>query len=206
MKLSQFLASWRIVQAENRLHRILLVGLVVSNAVSALAALRTERAVVLVPPTLAREVEITRNDASSELKESWGLYLAELLGNVTPATAEFIRNAMGPLLSADIYRSVMDAMAEQINALKMDRVSISFKPRQVSYEKESDKVFVTGELSSQGPNSKPDVRNRTYEFVLSIRNYRPRLDAIDVYADEPRTRERLEALKQSESPNTRSAP
>lgn len=206
MKLSQFLESWRIVQAENRLHRVLLIGLVVSNAISALAALRTERAVVLVPPNLSREVEITRNEASGELKESWGLYLAELLGNVTPAAAEFIRSAIGPLLSADIYRSVMDAMAEQINALKMDRIAISFKPRQVFYEKDSDKVFVTGELSSQGPNSKPDVRNRTYEFVLSIRNYRPRLDAIDVYADEPRTRERLEALKQSDSPSLRSAP
>lgn len=206
MKLTQFLESWRIVQAENRLHRVLLIGLVVSNAISALAALRTERAVVLVPPNLSREVEITRNEASGELKESWGLYLAELLGNVTPATAEFIRNAIGPLLSADIYRSVMDAMAEQINALKMDRIAISFKPRQVFYEKESDKVFVSGELSSQGPNSKPDVRNRTYEFVLSIRNYRPRLDAIDVYADEPRTRERLEAMKQSDSSSSRRVP
>jgi len=206
VKLTQFLESWRIVQAENRLHRVLLIGLVVSNAISALAALRTERAVVLVPPNLSREVEITRNEASGELKESWGLYLAELLGNVTPATAEFIRNAIGPLLSADIYRSVMDAMAEQINALKMDRIAISFKPRQVFYEKESDKVFVSGELSSQGPNSKPDVRNRTYEFVLSIRNYRPRLDAIDVYADEPRTRERLEAMKQSDSSSSRRVP
>jgi conjugal transfer pilus assembly protein TraE len=206
VKLSQFLESWRIVQAENRLHRVLLIGLIVSNAISAPAALRTERAVVLVPPNLSREVEITRNEASGELKESWGLYLAELLGNVTPATAEFIRSAIGPLLSADIYRSVMDAMAEQISALKMDRIAISFKPRQVFYEKESDKVFVTGELSSQGPNSKPDVRKRTYEFVLSIRNYRPRLDAIDVYADEPRTRERLEALKQSDSSPARRAP
>jgi len=161
---------------------------------------------VLVPPNLSGEVEITRNEASSELKESWGLYLAELLGNVTPATAEFIQSAIGPLLSADIYRSVMDAMSEQINALKMDRIAISFKPRQVFYEKDSDKIFVTGELSSQGPNSKPDVRNRTYEFVLSIRNYRPRLDAIDVYADEPRTRERLEALKQSDSTHAGSAP
>ena len=90
MKLCQFLESWRIVQAENRLHRIVLLGLIVTNGLSALAALRTERAVVLVPPSLDKEVEITRNTASSELKESWGLYLAELLGNVTPTNADFI--------------------------------------------------------------------------------------------------------------------
>lgn len=198
MKLSQLLESWRIVQAENRLHRVVLIGLVISNTISALAALRTERAVVLVPPNLTKEVEITRNTASSELKESWGLYLAELLGNVTPATSEFIANALAPLLSTEIYRSVMDAMSEQISAIKMDHVATSFKPRQVSYEKETDKVFVTGELTTQGPNSKAETRNRTYEFVLSTRNYRPRLDYIDVYPDEPRTVERLKVLKQQQ--------
>lgn len=206
MKLGAFLESWRIVQAENRLHRVLLVGLVVSNAISALAALRTERTVILVPPALAGEVEVTRSQASSALKESWGLYLAELLGNVTPATADFIRGALGPLLSAEIYRSVMDALAEQINALKMDRVALSFKPRQVFYEKATDKVFVTGELQSQGPNARPDQRTRTYEFRIVIHNYRPRLDAIDVYAEEPRTQERLKALPPSESRPSRSTP
>jgi conjugal transfer pilus assembly protein TraE len=191
VKLRPFLDAWRIVQAENRLHRVLLVGLVLTNAFSALAALRTERTVVLVPPHLDREVEIARSQASSTLKESWGLYLAELLGNVTPANAEFIRNALEPLLSAGIYRSVMDALAEQINALRMERVALSFRPRQVFYEQDTGKVFVSGELASQGPNAKPDIRNRTYEFLLTIHNYRPRLEAIDVYADEPRTRERL---------------
>lgn len=198
MKLTQLLESWSLVQAENRLHRVVLVGLVITNGLSALAALRTERTVVLVPPTLTQEVEITRNTASSELKEAWGLYLAELLGNVTPATAEFISKALAPLLSTDIYRAVMDALSEQINALKMDRVATSFKPRQVSYEQETDKVFVSGELTAQGPNAKAETRHRTYEFVISIRNYRPRLDYIDVYPDEPRTLERLKVLKQQQ--------
>jgi conjugal transfer pilus assembly protein TraE len=206
VKLGAFLDSWRLVQAENRLHRVLLVGLVVSNAISALAALRTERAVVLVPPSLAGEVEITRSQASSALKESWGLYLAELLGNVTPANADFIRDALGPLLSADIYRSVMDALSEQINALKMDRVALSFKPRQVFYEKATDTVFVTGELASQGPHARPDQRTRTYEFRIGIHNYRPRLDAIDVYAEEPRTLERLKAQPAPDSSAARRTP
>ena len=61
MRFKQFLESWRIVQAENRLHRVALLGLIVTNGLSTLAALRTERAVVLVPPNLDKEVEITRN-------------------------------------------------------------------------------------------------------------------------------------------------
>jgi conjugal transfer pilus assembly protein TraE len=198
VKLGQFLESWRIVQAENRLHRIVLLGLIVTNGLSALSALRTERAVVLVPPNLDKEIEITRNTASSELKESWGLYLAELLGNVTPTNADFIGKAITPLLSAELYRSVMDALSEQVNALKIDRVATSFKPRQVAYEQETGKVFVTGELTTQGPNARAETKNRTYEFLLAIHNYRPRLDSIDVYVDEPRTLERLKLLKQQQ--------
>jgi hypothetical protein len=71
-----------------------LVGLVITNGISALAALRTERTVVLVPPTLTQEVEITRNTASSELKESWGLYLAELLGLAAVRKSREIRQGI----------------------------------------------------------------------------------------------------------------
>jgi conjugal transfer pilus assembly protein TraE len=151
MRYKQFLESWRFVQAENRLHRIVLIGLVITNGLSALAASHTERAVVLVPPNLTKEVEIACDTESSELKESCGLYLAELLGNVTPANSEFLANA-----------------------IKMDRVATSFKPRQVAYEQGNGKVFVTGELSTLGPNAKSETKNRTYEFIFSIRNYRPR--------------------------------
>ena len=85
----------------------------------------------------------------------------------------------------DIYRTVLDAMTDQIKAIKMDRVAISFTPRHVDYEAETDKVFVSGELNSQGPSSKPDVKPRTYEFIIVIKNYRPRLEFVDVYPEEP---------------------
>jgi conjugal transfer pilus assembly protein TraE len=77
----------------------------------------------------------------------------------------------------------------------MDRVAISFTPRHVVYEAETNKVFVSGELKSQGPSSKPDIKPRTYEFIIIIKNYRPSLAFIDVYPDDPRTLERLKALQ-----------
>ena len=35
-------------------------------------------------------------------------------------------------------------MTDQIKAIKMDRVAISFTPRHVAYEAETNKVFVSG--------------------------------------------------------------
>jgi hypothetical protein len=48
---------------------------------------------------------------------------------------------------------------------------------------------------SQGPSSKPDIKPRTYEFIIAIKNYRPRLEFIDVYPEDPRTLERLKVLQ-----------
>ncbi|MDD2744821.1 MAG: TraE/TraK family type IV conjugative transfer system protein [Rhodocyclaceae bacterium] len=193
MRLSDFLQTWDGHETENRFSRVIIIGLLVICVITSLAAWRTERSIILVPPTLNQEVEVTRSAASSEFKESWGLFLAELLGNTTPANADFLKVAIEPLLAPDIYRTVLDAMTDQIKAIKMDRVAISFTPRHVDFEAETNKVFVSGELKSQGPSSKPDIKPRTYEFIIAIKNYRPRLEFIDVYPDAPRTLERLKA-------------
>lgn len=189
MKLNDFLGTWESVHGENRIHRVLISGLLFTNVLTGIAVLRTDRTIVLLPPTLQREVEVSRREASSSLKESWGLYLAELLGNVTPANGDFIEKNVGPLLAPEIYRDVTEALSEQIRALKVDRVAVSFKPKQVFYEVETDKVFVTGDHVTQGPNSHPEIRGRTYEFRILFKDYRPLLDSIDVYADEPHTLE-----------------
>lgn len=193
MRLSDFLQTWDGHETENRFSRVIIIGLLVICVITSLAAWRTERSIILVPPTLNQEVEVTRSASSSEFKESWGLFLAELLGNTTPANADFLKVAIEPLLAPDIYRTVLDAMTDQIKAIKMDRVAISFTPRHVDFEAETNKVFVSGELKSQGPSSKPDIKPRTYEFIIAIKNYRPRLEFIDVYPDAPRTLERLKA-------------
>ncbi|WGS85083.1 TraE/TraK family type IV conjugative transfer system protein [Methylomonas sp. UP202] len=107
MKLSDFLQTWDGHETENRFSRVIIIGLLVVCVITSLAAWRTERSIILVPPTLNKEVEVTRTSASSEFKESWGLFLAELLGNTTPANADFLKTAIEPLLAPDIYRSVL---------------------------------------------------------------------------------------------------
>jgi hypothetical protein len=95
----------------------------------------------------------------------------------------FPKTALEPLLAPDIYRTVLNTMTDQIKAIKMGRVAINFTPRHVAYETETNRVFVSSELKSQGTSSKPDIKPRTYEFIIAIKNLRPRLEFIDVYPD-----------------------
>lgn len=131
MRLARFLATWRGLTLENRFHRVALLGLVASNLVSTVALLHAERTVVLVPPGLERPVEVARESASREVKEAWALYLAELLGNVSPANAEFLQRALEPLLAPDLRRAVTEVMAYQVREIQRESVTLTYLPRGV---------------------------------------------------------------------------
>ena len=94
--------------------------------------------------------------------------------------------------AATIRAEVIEVMARQVNDIKLDRITTSFDPRSVLYEPETDKVFVHGVQTSQGPGGRPQGRNRTYEFRIAFANYRPRITHIDVYGGEPKTLDRLQ--------------
>lgn len=189
MRMTDYLASLQGTQLQNHWQRQAILGLGVTNTLTAIALIFNHPPVILVPPTLPGEVEIARNQGSSALKESWGLYLAELLGNVTPGNASFIERSVGPLLDASIYPEVMAILATQVAALKVDRISVHFKTREVLYEASTDRVFVTGEQTSQGPGSAPQSRTRTYEFRIGFRHYRPVIENIDVYSGDPQIKD-----------------
>lgn len=197
MNFKDFFSTWDGLVKENKFHRFVVMGLLVSNVLAALAALRTERSVVLVPPKLTAEVEVTRNRASANFKQAWGLFVAELLGNVTPESIDFVRQALAPMLDSSIYREVMDDLVRQIEDIKRDRVALSFQPQEALYEPETDKVFISGRLRAQGPGSKPVEVTRTYELVIDINDYRPLIRQIDAYSGRPRTIEVIRAEQNS---------
>lgn len=205
MKISDYLIRHQEVQGRSRWQQITILGLLGTNGLSSGAMWLRSEPVILVPPDLAGEVEIARNHGSGSLKESWGLYLAELLGNVTPGNARFIERSIGSLLDSKIYPEVMGILATEVEALKMDRVSVKFRSSEVLYDATLDRVYVRGEQTSQGPGSAPESRPRTYEFTISFRHYRPVIEHIDVYAGDPHLKEsehsHNQALNQKGNPS-----
>lgn len=131
-------------------------------------------------------------------KEAWGFAFAQLLGNVTPGTVDFVKERITPLLSPSIYQDVIDAIEIQAQQIKNDRVTMRFEPRFVEYEPKSDKVFVYGYSYVKGASSNEERSERSYEFAIKISNYAPVLDYIDTYVGKPRTKTVLEQLQRKE--------
>jgi len=188
MHLIRFRQTWQRLVTENRFHRALLIALLGTNLLTLGALLQAERTVVLVPPILENQVNVARASASQEVKEAWGLFVTELLGNVTPTNAPFLRQTLEPLLSPTLRRAVRDSLDAQVEALQRDRVSVRFAPELVQYEATHDRVRISGKQVISGPGADPVTRPRTYEIQVAFRNYRPLITHLDAYQD-PRERQ-----------------
>lgn len=176
-------------QTENRWLRLAAVGLLISNTLLAAGMLSTNTVVTIQPPHLDEAVRITENRASATYKKGWGLFIANLMGNVKPGTSDFIIDTLTPLLAPDLYRRIKDAI--QTQALKLNRAeaATAFTARQISYDPRTNLVYVTGLQTTTGPSSDPVKLQRTYEIRIAINDYRPRITRLRVYPGEPHIEE-----------------
>lgn len=191
MRLSRFQKSWDSLKRENLFSRAVIAGLLVALGMALWVLKDQDTAIVVVPPTLTTKGELARARASQSMKEAWSLYLSQLLGNVTPDTAPFVADHVGPLLDPAIHGEVMLVVEREIDAIKRDRVSQRFEPRRVVYEPETDKVFVTGYSFIKGVGGDEKRLERTYEFHWYVREYQVRLDQFGNYRGRPKTQKEL---------------
>lgn len=198
MNFNKYLETFQGIKAENRWNRVVMLGLV-ALCLGETAMLATRPTVVTIQPwTLARDAQVTESSASQSYLEAWGLALSELLGNVTPASVQFIASRLGPLLDPKIYHEVLEAVEANAQELRNDRVTMRFEPRRVNFERSTGKVYVTGlSYVRQGTGLESEKSGmRTYEFVIRIANYAPVITHIDTYAGTPHTRD-VERLEES---------
>lgn len=198
MNTSDFVKTWEGSLTENKWNRIFNGALAAGVLILAYMAFNKDEIVVIKPETLGSEAWITRSEASQSYKESWGLYFAQLTGNITPTNVDFLKDHLKPLLSPKIYSEVIDAMEMQSKSIKEDRVTMRFEPRFVEYEKKSDKVFVYGYSFVKGSTGKEERSERTYEYRIRIANYAPMIIDLDTYVGKPKTEIVIEQLEKRE--------
>ena len=86
------------MRGENQVLRLALAGLVLSNVLVSCSALNSDAIVTVVPPTLTETTWVSKTQSGGEYTEAWALYIAMLLGNVTPHNADVVKAAIGTIL------------------------------------------------------------------------------------------------------------
>lgn len=195
MKLGNLRKTLNGLTTENTNLWISNIGLVACVIVLTILVMSKEVAVAVIPPTLNSEVELTRERASSGYHQAWGLFMAELVGNVTPTNADFVVQSLEGLMSSEIYNALRGFLAADIEDIKNKRVTTSFQPVNVSWEPQTNKVFVFGDYVVEAPGAESVVSKRTYEFEFEIANWQLLAKWFDSYEGVPRTLQYLERTK-----------
>lgn len=200
MKFKNYFKTWEGTQNENKWARLFISGLILVVLLQSFFLFNKKEIVTIQPFTMQNDEWVTKDGSSDGYKEAWGFALAQLIGNVTPASVGFIKDRIDRLLSPAIYNDVMSVLDIQAQEIKSDRVSIRFEPRFVEYESESNKVFIYGYSFSRGASRDKEVRSeKTFEFEIEVSNYIPVIDYMDTYTGRPRTTKVLERLERTEN-------
>jgi conjugal transfer pilus assembly protein TraE len=175
----------RTITTANKLVDFLLISNVVLSVCLAMAVgklVSSHEVTRIVPPGLDRPVSVGWDTADEDYLESVGLYVADLAGNVTPGNAKFVADSLSQIMTPRIYQSAR----AQILALADDPVfknsggSMRFEARKIVPERQTQKIFVIGQMTSQQIGSR-DVRPMVIEMKLIMKNGRPWVDGFDHY-------------------------
>jgi conjugal transfer pilus assembly protein TraE len=204
MRMKEFLGTWTELHQSNRFLKAALGAMLIVNLLLAAGLLLKDRTLVLLPPGLNEAAELSRRHASEGYKKAWGVHAATLLGNVTPDNADFVLKSLQDMVSGDIRQDIHAQVAQALGALRQERVSSVFDLRQVAYEPQTDKVFVSGRANLVGAGGKGSYSDQAYEFQIDVRQYSPVIAHLALYPGAPRTLEaiqREEARRQAEKPH-----
>lgn len=194
MILGNFRNTFRGTQSENRFFRWALMAALLVIMLQACSSFSQKTTVVMIPPQMQNKGSLGPETASEEVMVSWGMYLATLLGNVTPKSVDFLQEALASNLSGSMYQPVLDSVREQAETLKLEQISVSFQPNGASWDPNRKLVIVTGEHMTRGVRGATTREERTYEMRFIVRNYRVLLDDIKVYRGEYNPRKSQEKV------------
>lgn len=181
MKKLNYFSTFQGALKENKITRLLLVGSMVTNIVLAMGMAAQSTTVVLQPPLLMEEGWVARSDASMSMRESWGMYIATLIGNTTPRTVGGLSPALGKITSPEAYSQVMDLLADLQKEVRKEQLEIQFSPSGVFLLPQRDVVAVSGEMRIRSARGVEKKFIRTYELGIAFRNYHPSLTSINFY-------------------------
>ncbi|AGG89107.1 TraE protein [Rhodanobacter denitrificans] len=170
---------------DNRALRLAVVASLLVNVVLVIGFVFRTQIVTIVPSNVMTKATYTANSADEGALSSWGLYLATLLGNVTPANADFTADSVGHLLAPGIYKDVMSGISDQVAKIKTGQLTLQFEPAAVKFDVTKSVVYVDGWLSTTDAHGTSQREERTYEIYFDVVNYQPRVVGLTSYLGKP---------------------
>jgi conjugal transfer pilus assembly protein TraE len=179
MDFSRFGKNWDLALRNNAGLLIANVLMAVALSVTSVLAFYNRERIVLVPPRLDDKMTVAWNNAGAEYFKAFGLFVATLLGNITPANSKFVADQLSTFIEPKLYAPIRTQVLAYADDPRFARAASFnyFSPQKVAWEPATSKVFVLGTItmSSFNPQISGPYEYRTvvYEFQFSMNDGRP---------------------------------
>ena len=181
MNMSALIGSWHDTRRLLAIMTLIACVLTISLVMLAYMLVQKDRTVVLVPPRLASEMEISRQGVTEDYLKVWGQFIAHTIGNVTPGTVRRTREFLEPMLAPGIYSQVVARLETEIDKISIDQVTLRFEPRRVAVSVETGRVWVEGQSVVNTIGEGEARTTKTFEFVIMNDGYTPLITDLQTY-------------------------
>jgi len=182
MKFKNLIQSWEATRTANIVLLATVCVMAILNGYLALNVTHIKVQRELIPPMLNKPVKVGYARADEEYYKSWGLYVAELVGNLTPGNASFVAEALGRLFSSSDAAQVHSKIMAQGHDLEQNGVVMFFKAERIVYEPSTGNVYVTGEQREVSPNGNSvSAETMTYQMHIEMDAGQPVLTRLETY-------------------------
>lgn len=186
MQFKKLKQTWGDMNTENLVFRVTMPLMALALLIAVISVVRDSETVVIQPPNMSEEAQIAVDKANRGFKKSYGLYVANLLGNVQPGSAEFLLATSEHLFDPSVYQQLRQKLIDQVRVIEEKDLSTHFMPRNITYWEDTDRVVIFGERVTRGRSENPDKEDVTYELKIEIDNYLPKVTYIDIYPGSPK--------------------
>ena len=194
MNFKFFSDDWRSARSENLFLRLIVPFLIISNILTGFVALSIDRQIQIVPPMINEKMTVSQRNADPAFKRSWGLFIANFIGNVTPSNVDFVNEQLSTYTSPLIFHDMKADLARQVVEIKNNNLTINFEATQVLYEPSSDKVFVLGKSITSGTIGKSPSESRVIEIGIEMSAGKPIVNHLETYIGDALTADVIDRL------------
>lgn len=179
-----FWANWSMLKSENGTLKIISLGLTggIIACVMVISNLADKRTVVVIPPKLTKEFQISGNEISKEYFEQTGYFLADRVLSVSPENAQNSFDSIMPFLTTnpEDVKIIREDLALQTQVIKENDIYQVFYPMRVSVSPQGMQFSIEGTLKKMSGNNHISTGRATITFGFFVKDGRMIINNIEV--------------------------
>ena len=134
------------------------------NVLQVVERLMVTEKVIVLPPSITKDVWIKGNSVSESYLEEWSLYLTNLLLNVSGKTIGYQSELALRHVSPDFSGKLQTKFKKDAAALQKNNATTTFFPKEIRVIEKTMTVFVTGTFATYVGKEKISAHEQTYQL------------------------------------------